>query len=278
MVLRVAGPTATLRRAGADVEARLAPRLPDGPPVVGDRVIVRGDDPPTGTGIVPRRTRLERSSGGRPRLVVANADLLLVVAAASEPPLRPRLLDRYLVAAHAGGLRAGIVLTKVDKPHDEAEVAAVVDRYRAVGYPVLPGSAKDFGLARQVVELIEGGVGVLAGHSGVGKSTLTRTLTGVERAVGSVNRKTAKGRHTTTDPRMIPLPDGGAVVDTAGVRSFFLPPLDAQGLAAGFPEIAEASADCRFRGCRHEGDAGCAVPGRVSPERLDSYLRLLADL
>ncbi len=277
---RVAGPSATLLVDGATREARIAPRLPGGPPVAGDRVTLRrADDDLVITGILPRRTRLERGDRREgARVVVANADLLIVVAAAAEPPLRPRLIDRYLVAAWAGGLEAAILVTKVDKPHDEAELARVIALYRDIGYPVLAGSAKDPAFAARVVELIGGRVAALAGHSGVGKSTLTRTLTGVERAVGSVSRKSAKGRHTTSDPRLIPLPDGGAVVDTAGVRTFLLPPLEPDELAAGFPEIAAAAVDCRFPDCRHSGEPGCAVEERVSPERLDSYRRLLADL
>jgi ribosome biogenesis GTPase len=279
-VARVAGPSATLLVDGATREARIAPRLPGGPPVAGDRVTLRrADDDLVITGILPRETRLERGDHREgARVVVANADLLIVVAAAAEPPLRPRLLDRYLVAAWAGGLEAAILVTKIDKPHDEADLARVIALYRDIGYPVLAGSAKDPEFAAQVVELIGGRVAALAGHSGVGKSTLTRTLTGVERAVRSVSRKSSKGRHTTSDPRLIPLPDGGAVVDTAGVRTFLLPPLEPDELAAGFPEIAAAAVDCRFPDCRHAGEPGCAVEQRVSPERLDSYRRLLADL
>lgn len=277
---RVAGPSATLLVDGATREARIAPRLPGGPPVAGDRVILRRtDDDLVITGILPRETQLERGDRREgARVVVANADLLIVVAAAAEPPLRPRLIDRYLVAAWAGGLEAALVVTKIDKPHDEADLARAIALYREIGYPVLPGSAKDPAFAAQVVELIDGRVAALAGHSGVGKSTLTRTLTGVERAVGSVSRKSSKGRHTTSDPRLIALPDGGAVVDTAGVRTFLLPPLEPDELAAGFPEIAAAAVGCRFPDCRHAGEPGCAVEGRVSPERLDSYRRLLADL
>jgi ribosome biogenesis GTPase / thiamine phosphate phosphatase len=279
-VARVAGPSATLLVDGATREARIAPRLPGGPPVAGDRVTLRrADDDLVITGILPRETRLERGDRREgARVVVANADLLIVVAAAAEPPLRPRLIDRYLVAAWAGGLEAAILVTKVDKPHDEADLARAIALYRDIGYPVLAGSAKDPAFAAQVVALIGGRVAALAGHSGVGKSTLTRTLTGVERAVGSVSRKSAKGRHTTSDPRLIPLPDGGAVVDTAGVRTFLLPPLEPGDLAAGFPEIAAAAVDCRFPDCRHAGEPGCAVEERVSAERLDSYRRLLADL
>lgn len=280
-VVRVAGATATLLVAGQEHEARLPPRIPGGPAVAGDVVALEvGGDPLRVAAIAPRRTRLQRGDGsGRgPRTLVANADLLIVVASTVLPPLRPRLLDRYLVAGEAGGLDAAVVVTKVDLPHDEAEVARITALYRSLGYPVLAGCAWDVDLARRVVELIDGRIAVLAGHSGVGKSTLTQAVTGVAREVAAVSRKAGTGRHTTTDPRLIPLadPDRGAVVDTAGVRTFHLPPMDAADLVAGFPEIAAAAERCRFRGCAHDGDAGCAVADAVSAERLDSYRRLRA--
>jgi ribosome biogenesis GTPase len=209
---------------------------------------------------------------------VANAHLLIVVAAVAEPPLRPRLIDRYLVAAALGGLEAAVLATKTDLPHDAGELEAVLARYRDAGYRTLAGSTRDPALVGRVRALIGDRTAILAGHSGVGKSSLTRALTGVERAVGAVSRKAGTGRHTTSDPRLIPLPGAGAVVDTAGVRTFHLPRLDREQLERGFPEIAEAARGCRFRGCAHDGDAGCAVPGRVDPERLDSYRRMLHDM
>jgi ribosome biogenesis GTPase len=279
LVLRVSGPTATLLMEGREEEARLPPRIAGGPVVAGDRVAVeRVDETVHVRSIGPRATRLQRGAGRGVRTLVANVDLLIVVAAVAEPPLHPRLLDRYLVAGVAGGLDAAIVLTKADKPHDAAEIAAMAAIYREIGYPVLIGSAKDPALAERVRELIGGRVAVLAGHSGVGKSTLTTALTGVPRETGAVSRKAGTGRHTTTDPRLVPLPGGGAVVDTAGVRTFHLPDLGPAEIEAGFPEIAAAAADCRFRGCAHLGDAGCAVPGRVNPQRLDSYRRLMEPL
>jgi ribosome biogenesis GTPase len=275
-VARVAGPSATLLVDGEAVEALVSPRLPGGPLVAGDRVDVRrGDGALVVTGIRPRATRLERGTRRGPRPIVANADLVVIVAAAAEPPPRPRLIDGYLVSAFVGGLDAAIVVTKVDLPHDEARVLVLAERYRDAGYPVLTGSAKDPALVRDLTDLIAGRVAALAGPSGVGKSTLVRGLTGIERAVGEVSAKAGTGRHTTTDPRLIAMPGGGGVIDTAGVRTFFLPPLDQADLEAAFPEIAASAPDCRFRGCRHVGEAGCAVAARVSPERLDSYRRLL---
>jgi ribosome biogenesis GTPase len=279
LVLRVSGPSATLLVEGEQEEALLPPRLAGGPVVAGDRVVAeRADGTLHVRSIGPRASRLQRGAGRGARTLVANADLLIVVAAVAEPPLRPRLLDRYLVAGAAGGLDAAIALTKADKPHDAAEVASVVAIYEELGYPVLIGSAKDPAFAERVRATIGGRVAVLAGHSGVGKSTLTTALTGVPRETGAVSRKAGTGRHTTTDPRLIPLPGGGAVVDTAGVRTFHLPDLGPREIEAGFPEIAAAAQDCRFRGCAHLGDAGCAVPGRVNPQRLESFRRLMEPL
>jgi len=277
-VLRVAGPLAEVADSSGTREVRLAPRLPGGPPVAGDHVVVVDDAGTQGIvrEILPRRTVLERiGSGGRVRAVVANADLLVVVAAVAEPPLVPRLIDRYAVAAVAGGLDLAVVLTKHDLPHDSDAVAAVVARQRAAGHVVLVGSALDPGLVGQVRDLIDGRIAALAGHSGVGKSTLTSALTGVARATGEVSDRLGSGRHTTTDPRLIPLPGGGAVVDTAGVRSFWLPPMGSAQIAAGFPDIAAAATRCRFPDCRHTGDAGCAAADEVDPERLASYRALV---
>ena len=274
---RVAGPRAEVDDGGVTREVRVAPRLPGGPPVAGDRVAV--DD--SGTqgiirGIRPRRTVLERvGSGGRVRAVVANADLLVVVAAVAEPPLVPRLIDRYAVAAVAGGLDLAVVLTKADRPHDAHAVAEVAARQRAAGHRVVIGSALDPGLVAEVRGLIGDRLAVLAGHSGVGKSTLTTALTGVQRATGAVSERLRSGRHTTTDPRLIPMPGGGAVIDTAGVRSFWLPPMTPHDIAAGFPDIASAAESCRFPDCRHMGDGGCAVEGSVDAERLASYRALV---
>ena len=282
VVLRVSGPTAAVWVDGEEREARIVPQIAGGPPVAGDRVElrVREGDEPAVVAIRPRTTMLQRGDGTerRPRVLFANADLLLVVASATTPPLHPRLIDRYLVAGELGNLGSAIIVTKADLPHDEADLGAILDRYRGVGYPTLLGSAKSHELLEQTRALIGGRMAALVGHSGVGKSTLTSGLTGVPRATGAVSAKKGTGRHTTSDPRLIPLPGGGAVVDTAGVRTFHLPRMDRADLEAGFPEIAAAAPGCRFRGCAHDGDAGCAVAAVVSPERLESYRRMLHEL
>ncbi len=279
VVLRVAGPSATVRIGNEQVEVPIAPRIV-ARPVVGDTAILRRrpGDLPELVGIGERRTLLQRGGGreGQRRDVVANADLLLVVASVVDPPLHPRLIDRYLVAGHHGGLEPAIVLTKLDLDHDRAQVDGIIKEYREIGYPVFAGVANEETFLGALAEHIGERIGVLAGHSGVGKSTITRGLTGVDRQVGEISQKAGKGRHTTTDPRLIPMRVGpGAVVDTAGVRSFFIPAMEPDDLAAGFPEIAAALSRCRFRGCRHDGDAGCVMESVVSARRLDSYRRLL---
>lgn len=281
VVVRVSGPTVTVLEDGREREVRLTPRVPGGPAVAGDRVRLRhADDESIIVSVEPRTTVLERGDGGegRPRPIVANADMVIIVAAVVDPPLTTRLIDRYLVAATIGGLEAAIVVTKTDLPHDPAALQEALEPYRALGHVALTGVAKDPGFIETIRALIDGRVAILAGHSGVGKSTITAALTGVPRAVGAVSEKVRTGRHTTSDPRLIPLPTGGAVVDTAGVRTFHLPRMDRATLESGFPDIARAAEGCRFRGCAHNGDAGCAVVGAVPAARLESYRRMLADM
>lgn len=279
-VVRVSGPSATVLIDGVEREAVISPRLDGGPAVAGDEISVAER---SGAVVVeavrPRRTLLSRGEFGtrnRERPLVANADLLVVVAAAADPPLKPRFVDRYLVAGELGGMDCAVVVTKTDRPHDAGLLAHARAIYEGIGYPVIAGTTFDPDFVARVRRLVDGRVAALAGHSGVGKSSLTQALTGVERAIGAVSRRAGTGRHTTTDPRLIPLPHGGALVDTAGVRNFYLPPMETGRLAEGFPEIAEWARECRFRGCQHVGEAGCAVPTHVSPERLDSYRRLRA--
>lgn len=273
-VLRVSGPTATVEVGATVREARVAPRLPGRPLVVGDRVELRatGDDLVI-TAILPRATQLERAAGpdGPRRLVVANADILLVVESLTRPEPRPHLVDRYLIAAWVGQLDAALVLTKADLLDGTATGESLAGLYRSLGYPVLVGSAKDPGFVTEVRDLVDGRVGALVGQSGVGKSTLTRGLTGVERAVGDVSDRDGTGRHTTSDPRLIPLGGGGAIVDTAGVRGLFLPRLDPADLADAFPEIRALAGQCQFRDCRHLGEPGCAVVGHIVRTRRESY-------
>ena len=254
-------------------EAHIVPRLPGGPLVVGDLVETRvTDDDVVITQVLPRSTSLERAAGqdGPRRLIVANAHVLLVVESLTRPEPRPHLIDRYLVAAWLGGLDGAVVLTKADLV-PASQTVELRELYEGLGYPVFVGSAKDVAFVESLRAAIAGRIAALVGQSGVGKSTLTRGLTGVARAVAEVSDRDGTGRHTTSDPRLIPLAAGGAIVDTAGVRSLFLPPLDAEDAADAFPEIRAIQGQCRFRNCRHMGESGCVLPGHIATTRLESY-------
>ena len=254
------------------------PRTLDGGPAAPGDVVLLDGRPPRAVRVTPRSSELARgaSRGGR-RVIAANADLLLVVVAAADPAPSPAFIDRYLVAGELGGLRPELIITKLDLPHEETTIGALHTLYADIGYHVEGGSAVAGDLADRVLVRIGTSLAVLAGHSGVGKSTLTTVLTGEERATGAVSGKARTGRHTTTDPRLIALPSGGGVIDTAGVRTFQLPPVAGPALAAGFPEIAAAARGCRFADCLHAGDQGCAVEDSVASSRLESYRALLAE-
>lgn len=261
--------------------------------VVGDVVDVVGDmSGRAGTlarivRVHERTTALRRSgedgeSAGVERVIVANADQLLIVTALADPPPRPRMVDRCLVAAYDAGMQPVLVLTKADL----AEAAPFLAQYAALEVPAIVTSATGGqidGLA-ELRELVTGHTSVLVGHSGVGKSTLINALVpGAGRAIGEVNEVTGRGRHTSSAAVALELPGGGWAIDTPGVRSFGLAHVGPQDLLPAFGDLAAAAEDCP-RGCSHEADApDCALdewaaagaPGEARQDRLASFRRLL---
>ncbi len=257
--------------------------------VVGDRVAMVGDlagGPDALARIVriePRTSLLRRTpddSDPVERAVVANAEVLVVVTALADPVPRPRLIDRCLVAAYDGGLVPLLCLTKNDlAPADE-----LLALYQPLGVEaVVTGPGDDDPGVGALRARLADRTSVLFGQSGVGKSTLVnRLVPDAFRAVGDVTG-VGKGRHTSSSAVALPLPGGGTVVDTPGVRSFGLGAVTAERVLAAFPDLAEGAALCP-PGCVHlEGTVGCALDGwaadgHASPERLDSLRRLLAAL
>jgi ribosome biogenesis GTPase / thiamine phosphate phosphatase len=273
-----------VRMGGEEREATIAGRLRRARPVVGDRVEVRElpDRSVRVEAVLPRHGILVRGAfRNEEKIVAANVDVLVIVAAVADPPLRMGLVDRYLVAAWRGGIQPIIALTKADLPHDQADVARVREIYGALGYPVIGLSLRTGEGLDELRAALADRVTVLAGHSGVGKTSLTNALTGRTDATGEVNPVSDRGRHTTTGARYMDLPGGGALIDTAGIRSFGIAGVAANDLQKAFPEIAAAAENCEWEDCLHrEGEQGCAVeeaPG-VSPERLASYRKLLSEL
>jgi ribosome biogenesis GTPase len=249
--------------------------------VVGDFVSFLAKDPApfTLTEVHPRRSQLARSRGRDEQVICANVDLGVIVASADDPPFKPRLVDRVLIAAADGGLRPVLVLNKSDRLPPGA-TDALLAPYAGVGVSAVAVSAtKGTGLDR-LEDILRDKTSVFFGQSGVGKSTIVNALIpDLDAKTGEIQAHTGKGRHTTTSSTLYRFPFGGAVVDTPGVRSFAVDPPSDASLAEFFPEIAEAAAACRFGDCRHRGDLGCAMPaavasGRVRADRLDSYLSL----
>jgi ribosome biogenesis GTPase / thiamine phosphate phosphatase len=255
--------------------------------VVGDRVRLVGDtsgavDTLARIVLVDERTNVLRrtadDSDPVERVIVANADQLVIVAALADPEPRPRLIDRALVAAYDAGMDPLLCLTKADL----ADPETLVGIYRPLGveYVVTQRGAD----VSPVRERLVGRTSVLVGHSGVGKSTLVNALVpDADRSVGVVNAVTGRGRHTSTNALMLPLPGpGGAadgwIVDTPGIRSFGLAHVDPDHLIEAFPDLLELTADCP-RGCTHGfGEPECGLDEAVGDEqeRVASFRRLLA--
>ena len=233
--------------------------------------------------VMPRSNLLARLTlRGDSEPVAANLTQLVVVLAPVPVP-DSGLCDRYLAAAEWNGLRACIVANKSDLAKQQPAIAAALEEYARIGYPVLHTSKRrEDGLAALRRQLA-GETSVLVGQSGVGKSSLTNLLVpGVEAAVDEVTRASESGRHTTSTSSLYALPSGGELIDSPGVRDFS-PPLPApRDIAGGFREIAGIPARCRFRDCLHRREPGCAVAtacseGGITARRLDSY-RLLLEL
>lgn len=261
------------------VTAMRARELGRTPIVVGDDVEVVGDlsgRPDTLARIVrrgERRSVLRRTADDTDpteRVVVANADQLLIVVALADPPPRTGFVERALIAAYAGGLTPILCLTKSDLAPAEPFAAQFTDLELTV---ITAG--RDEALD-DLIPLLTGQVTVLLGHSGVGKSTLVnRLVPQAHRAIGAVSG-VGKGRHTSTQSVALPLADGGWVIDTPGIRSFGLAHIAPDDVLLAFSDLAEAIADCP-RGCGHMGppaDPECALDdltgaaaGRVSAAR-----------
>jgi ribosome biogenesis GTPase / thiamine phosphate phosphatase len=265
------------------ITAMKARELGRGGVVVGDRVRLTGDvsgEPGTLARVVqvqPRRSVLRRSADDDDpveRIVVANADQLVIVTALADPPPRARLIDRFLVAAYDAGIEPLLCLTKADLAAPDALIAA----YEPLGIRFVVTARPSGDALTDLRILLSERISVMVGHSGVGKSTLVNALVpAAERAVGTVSPVTGRGRHTSSSAVALPLPDGGWIIDTPGLRSFGLAHVAADRVVSAFPEFTDAIAECD-PGCSHI-EAGCALDdwaaGHGASARLDSLRRLL---
>ncbi len=250
--------------------------------ITGDRVRLVGDV--TGADgslarivtVDTRQTVLRRTADDDDpveRVIVANADQLVIVTALADPEPRQGLIDRALVAAYDAGMDPLLCLTKADL----ADPEPMLESYRPLGVPyVVTQRGGDLG---EIVERLTDRTSVLLGHSGVGKSTLVNALVpDAFREVGVVNAVTGRGRHTSVTALMLALPAGGWIVDTPGIRSFGLAHVDPDQLIAAFPDLHDLTIHCP-RGCTHgenEPECGLGEATGQQAERARSFRRLLA--
>lgn len=257
------------------------------PVAVGDRIhaVVTATDRGAVESIEPRRSSLSRPApGGRKEHVMAaNVDQVVLVATVADPPFNAGLVDRVLAVVEYSNLDAVVVCNKMDLAENGA-APPELEAYRAMGYgTVLTSALEVTGIEALRRELV-GRVSVVAGHSGVGKSSLLNAVQpDLGLAVGEVNPVTRRGKHTTTAAVMIPLEEGGAVIDTAGVREFGLYGIPTRDIGWLFRDIAEIAPACRFPDCSHTHEPECAVresalEGELPLFRYDSYLRILESL
>jgi ribosome biogenesis GTPase len=236
---------------------------------------------------LPRTTVLSRL---RPRLkrqveqvIVANAEQVVVVASVASPKLNRRFLDRYLVVAEDAGLDSIVVFNKTDLAPEE-EWMPHARAYESAGYPVVRTCAIDGTGVDRLMPMISGSFSVFAGQSGAGKSSLLNAIEpGLGIKVREVSQATDKGRHTTSNVTIFDLGGGTLVADTPGFRELGFWRIHADDLDQLFPEFADYIPRCKYTGCSHSPEPGCAVreaveAGEVDAERYDSYLRLLREL
>jgi ribosome biogenesis GTPase len=256
-------------------------------PAVGDWVALDdrgGGEAATIHAVLGRATAFSRKAAGREaaeQVVAANVDVVLVVSAFGDD-LNARRLERYLAAAWESGAQPAIVLNKSDVAEDLAADAAEVEAI-AFGVPVHPVSALEAAGIEELAAYFAGNRTVaLLGSSGVGKSSLVNRLLGWERQDVQGTRSDGRGRHTTTYRELLPVPGGGLVLDTPGMRELGLWAAGG-GVEEAFGDVAELAAACRFADCAHETEPGCAVQaaivaGTLPEERLESYRKLQREL
>ena len=258
--------------------------------VCGDEVQIRNardidtlDDSPRVVSVSPRRSLFSRTdSRGRTEHLAANLTLLAVVIA-PEPYPDAFMMDRYLAGAAYAGISGAVIVNKCDLPSAaDAGFVALIEEYQRAGYPVIQVSAKRGIALEAFTSLLKSQVTMLAGQSGVGKSTFTNALipTSERRTRALSESRGGEGRHTTVSTALLKIPDIGELIDSPGVRDYAPALIEDALVQTGWPEILALAPECKFNNCLHLREPACAVSKAVaanalSSRRYESYKRLM---
>ena len=254
------------------------------PVAVGDRVEVTFLE--DGEGIIesvaPRRRSLSRQARGRTdveHVILANPDQLIAVFAVADPEPHPRMLDRFLLIAERAEIESIVCVNKIDLD-ETGELRRIFEPYQQAGYPVIHCSVETGEGIDELRGLLRGKISVLAGPSGVGKSSLLNRIDPTQNIrVGEISDATGKGRHTTTATTIIPLADDTYIADTPGIRQLGLYGVELEHLDEYFPEFRPWLGDCYYQDCTHTSEPKCAViaaleSGEINWDRYESYRAL----
>ncbi len=229
-----------------------------------------------------RHGQLRRKAGRRIQTIAANVDQAIIVSSAAQPSPKPQLIDRYIVAALAGDVVPIICFNKIDLDEGHS-IDSLLQRYTSLGYQAIGASTVTGVGIDQLRQFLKDKSSVVAGQSGVGKSSLLNAIQpGLKLKTGSVAIQTEKGRHTTTTASLIRLDQGGYVVDTPGIRSFDISMIPKCEIESYFEEFVKHIEDCKFPDCTHTHETKCAVKsavenGEIDVERYESYVYLFED-
>ena len=281
---------------GRDVESkvkgnfRLKEIRSTNPVSVGDRVDININNEGTAfiTEIEDRKNYIIRRASNlskQSHIIAANLDQAMLIVTVNYPVTTTVFIDRFLATAEAYRVPVKLVFNKIDryKGEDKEYLDALINLYTAIGYPCSTLCAKTEEGLDALRDDLRDKITLLSGHSGVGKSTIINKLVpGVNLRTGDISEYHNKGMHTTTFSEMIPLPEGGYLIDTPGIKGFGTIEMETAEISHYFPEIFKFSEDCRFSNCSHRHEPGCAVlqaleEHYISESRYKSYLSILED-